>query len=105
MGWFRESALDAQFVRATLLAREHSIRTRRQLEILIRGSLKALGVMTGPTGGKPSWPALQSSATIMNGGYFAGAAQCTRTQGIGFELLGPRLSTPLDLLCSTNWSS
>jgi hypothetical protein len=40
MGWFRESALDAQFVRATLLDREHSIRTRRQLEILIRGSLK-----------------------------------------------------------------
>ena len=55
MGWFREARVrsrDAQFVRSMLIAREHLIRTRRQLENLIRGSLKALGVMTGPTGGK-----------------------------------------------------
>lgn len=54
-GWYREArvrSLDAQFVRSLLLSRQQLLQSRRNIENQIRGTLKTLGVMTGPTKGR-----------------------------------------------------
>ncbi len=59
MGWYREArvrSLDAQFVRSLLLSRQQLLQSRRAIENQIRGALKALGVMTGPTKGRAFMP-------------------------------------------------
>ena len=55
MGWYREArvrSIDAQFVRSLLLSRQQLLQSRRAIENQIRGALKTLGVMTGPTKGR-----------------------------------------------------
>ena len=55
MGWYREArvrSLDAQLIRSLLLSRQQLLRSRRSIENQIRGALKTLGVMTGPTKGR-----------------------------------------------------
>jgi transposase len=55
VGWYREArvrSLDAQFVRSMLLSRQQLLQSRRNVENQIRGALKALGVMTGPSKGR-----------------------------------------------------
>jgi transposase len=52
MGWYREArvrSLDAQYIRSMLLSRQQLLQSRRAVENQIRGALKTLGVMTGPT--------------------------------------------------------
>lgn len=59
MGWYREArvrSLDAQFVRSLLLSRQQLLQSRRAIENQIRGALKTLGVMTGPTKGRGFMP-------------------------------------------------
>jgi transposase len=59
MGWYREArvrSLDAQFVRSLLLSRQQLLQSRRSIENQIRGALKTLGVMTGPTKGRGFMP-------------------------------------------------
>jgi transposase len=55
MGWYREArvrSIDAQYVRALLQSRQQLLQARRNIENQIRGTLKALGVMTGPSKGR-----------------------------------------------------
>jgi transposase len=55
MGWYREArvrSIDAQYIRALLQARQQLLQARRNIENQIRGALKALGVMTGPSKGR-----------------------------------------------------
>jgi transposase len=59
MGWYREArvrSIDAQFVRSLLLSRQQLLESRRRIENQIRGALKTLGVMTGPTKGRRFMP-------------------------------------------------
>lgn len=59
MGWYREArvrSIDAQFVRSLLLSRQQLLQSRRSIENQIRGALKTLGVMTGPTKGRGFMP-------------------------------------------------
>ena len=59
IGWYREArvrSIDAQFVRSMLLSRQQLLRSRRSIENQIRGALKTLGVMTGPTKGRGFMP-------------------------------------------------
>ena len=59
MGWYREArvrSIDAQFVRSMLLSRQQLLQSRRAIENQIRGALKTLGVMTGPTKGRGFMP-------------------------------------------------
>jgi transposase len=59
MGWYREArvrSIDAQFVRSLLLSRQQLLQSRRAIENQIRGALKTLGVMTGPTNGRGFMP-------------------------------------------------
>ncbi len=59
MGWYREArvrSIDAQFVRSMLLSRQQLLQSRRAIENQIRGALKTLGVMTGPTKGSGFMP-------------------------------------------------
>jgi transposase len=59
IGWYREArvrSLDAQFVRSMLLSRQQLLQSRRNIENQIRGTLKTLGVMTGPTKGRRFMP-------------------------------------------------
>jgi transposase len=59
MGWYREArvrSLDAQFVRSLLLSRQQLLQARRNIENQIRGALKTLGVMTGPSKGRRFMP-------------------------------------------------
>ena len=59
MGWYREArvrSLDAQFVRSLLLSRQQLLQSRRNIENQIRGALKTLGVMTGPSKGRRFMP-------------------------------------------------
>ena len=59
MGWYREArvrSLDAQFVRSMLLSRQQLLQSRRSIENQIRGALKTLGVMTGPSKGRRFMP-------------------------------------------------
>jgi transposase len=55
MGWYREArvrSLDAQFVRSLLLSRRQLVQSRRNIENQIRGALKTLGAMPGPSKGR-----------------------------------------------------
>jgi transposase len=57
MGWYREArvrSLDAQLIRSLLLSRQQLLQSRRAIENQMRGALKTLGVMTGPTKGRGS---------------------------------------------------
>jgi transposase len=59
IGWYREArvrSIDAQFVRSLLLSRQQLLQSRRSIENQIRGALKTLGVMTGPTKGRGFMP-------------------------------------------------
>jgi transposase len=59
MGWYREArvrSLDAQLVRSMLLSRQQLLQSRRSIENQLRGTLKTLGVMTGPTKGRRFMP-------------------------------------------------
>lgn len=59
MGWYREArvrSIDAQFVRSLLLSRQQLLQSRRAIENQMRGALKTLGVMTGPTKGRGFMP-------------------------------------------------
>jgi transposase len=59
IGWYREArvrSLDAQFVRSMLLSRQQLLQSRRSIENQLRGTLKTLGVMTGPTKGRRFMP-------------------------------------------------
>lgn len=59
VGWYREArvrSLDAQFVRSLLLSRQQLLDTRRRIENQIRGAVKTLGVMTGPSKGRRFMP-------------------------------------------------
>ena len=59
MGWYREArvrSIDAQFVRSLLLSRQQLLQSRRSIENQIRGAVKTLGVMTGPTKGRGFMP-------------------------------------------------
>ena len=59
MGWYREArvrSLDAQLVRSLLLSRQQILQSRRNIENQIRGTLKTLGVMTGPSKGRRFMP-------------------------------------------------
>jgi transposase len=54
-GWYREArvrSIDAQFPRSLLLSRQRLLQSRRSIENQIRGAVKTLGVMTGPTKGR-----------------------------------------------------
>jgi transposase len=55
MGWYREArvrSIDAQYIRALLQSRQQLLQARRNIENQMRGTLKALGVMTGPSKGR-----------------------------------------------------
>lgn len=55
MGWYREArvrSIDAQFTRSLLLSRQQLLESRREIENKMRGALKTLGIMTGPTNGR-----------------------------------------------------
>lgn len=59
IGWYREArvrSLDAQLIRSLLLSRQQLLQSRRAIENQIRGALKTLGVMTGPTKGRAFMP-------------------------------------------------
>ncbi len=59
MGWYREArvrSIDSQFARALLLSRQQLLQARRNIENQLRGTLKALGVMTGPSAGRRFMP-------------------------------------------------
>jgi transposase len=59
MGWYREArvrSIDAQFARSLLLSRQQLLQSRRSIENQIRGAVKTLGVMTGPTKGRGFMP-------------------------------------------------
>src|SRR5512145_1599499 len=59
MGWYREArvrSLDAQYIRSMLLSRQQLLQSRRAVENQMRGALKTLGVMTGPTKGRGFMP-------------------------------------------------
>lgn len=59
MGWYREArvrSLDAQLMRSLLLSRQQLLQSRRAIENQIRGALKTLGAMTGPTKGRSFMP-------------------------------------------------
>jgi transposase len=59
MGWYREArvrSLDAQYIRSMLVSRQQLLQSRRAVENQIRGALKTLGVMTGPTKGRGFMP-------------------------------------------------
>lgn len=59
MGWYREArvrSLDAQLIRSLLLSRQQLLPSRRAIENQMRGALKTLGAMTGPTKGRRFMP-------------------------------------------------
>lgn len=65
MGWYREArvrSIDAQFVRSMLLSQQQLLQSRRAIENQIRGALKTLGVMTGPTKGRDFMPRVSRDA-------------------------------------------
>lgn len=52
----RVRSLDAQLMRSLLLSRQQLLQSRRAIENQIRGALKTLGAMTGPTKGRSFMP-------------------------------------------------
>lgn len=55
IGWYREArirSMDSQFIRSLLLSRYQLVQSQRRIENQMRGALKALGAMTGPTSGR-----------------------------------------------------
>ena len=52
----RVRSLDAHFIRSLLLSRQQILQSRRNIENQIRGTLKALGVMTGSSKGRRFMP-------------------------------------------------
>ena len=60
-------SLDAQLIRSLLLSRQQLLQSRRAIENQIRGALKTLGAMTGPTKGRSFMPRVQSSGATKIG--------------------------------------
>jgi transposase len=72
MGWYREArvrSIDAQYIRALLQSRLQLLQARRNIENQMRGTLKALGVMTVPARDEASYRGSSSCAPRTPGSH------------------------------------